>query len=165
MRVDPFPNQILVYQILVCCTRCFPIARTPSAIRIRRSIRPAHNLTACRKSAPNRPFYWGSSGGHGLRKMGGIPPQLRRSRINALEIAVATTHFVTAGVRRSGYGQMTHINHSSQWRKRAKEIRDLAYDLRDADSRRTILKLSEEYDRLAEMAREWPAETPASRPR
>src|SRR6478672_7527044 len=96
--------------------------------------------------------------------MGGIPPQLRRAKINALEIAVATTHFATAGVRRSGYGQMTHINHSSQWRKRAKEIRDLAYDMRDADSRRTILKLSEEYDRLAEMAQEWPAETPTSRP-
>ena len=58
---------------------------------------------------------------------------------------------------------MTHINYPSQWRKCAKEMRDLAYDMRDAESRRTILKLSEEYDRLAEMAQEWPAETPASR--
>jgi len=62
------------------------------------------------------------------------------------------------------------INDSDHWRKRAEEMRTLAEDLRDPVARATMLRVAEDYEKLAVRADrradgERPEETPTGRTR
>jgi hypothetical protein len=48
----------------------------------------------------------------------------------------------------------SRLDDAEYWRKRAKEIRDLAGQVGDFHARNEILRIAEDYDRLAERAEE-----------
>jgi len=44
------------------------------------------------------------------------------------------------------------LNNSGHWKQRAQEARKLADSIMDPDAQQTLLKIAEEYERLAERA-------------
>ena len=48
----------------------------------------------------------------------------------------------------------SHLDDADYWRKRAKEIRDLAEQVKALHARNEIVRIAEDYDRLAERAEE-----------
>jgi hypothetical protein len=50
------------------------------------------------------------------------------------------------------------IDDPAHWRRRAEEIRALAGDIRDSESRATMLNLAEDYEQLARRAEERPSQ-------
>jgi len=48
----------------------------------------------------------------------------------------------------------TPINNGQHWRSRAEEMRVVAEDLRDPETRAAALRIAHDYDRLAERAEE-----------
>jgi hypothetical protein len=55
----------------------------------------------------------------------------------------------SAGV---GAVALGHINDPKHWRDRAAEMRILADEMKDVDAKTMMLKLAEDYDKLAERA-------------
>jgi hypothetical protein len=55
-------------------------------------------------------------------------------------------------IRLSGEGRvvtLNHVNDSKHWRDRAAEMRVLAREMNDAQTQATMLKLADDYDKLA----------------
>ena len=48
--------------------------------------------------------------------------------------------------------QAHYINDPGHWLDRAEEMRELAQDVKDEAARQTMLRLAQDYDRLAERA-------------
>jgi hypothetical protein len=44
---------------------------------------------------------------------------------------------------------LSHVNDSKHWRDRAAEMRLLATEMKDAQTKATMLKLADDYDKLA----------------
>ena len=48
--------------------------------------------------------------------------------------------------------QAHYINDPAHWRDRAQEMRKMAADITDQNTKQSMLKIAQEYDRLAERA-------------
>jgi hypothetical protein len=61
---------------------------------------------------------------------------------------------LTLEVKNGGVAQMPSslINEPEYWRARAEEIRALADDMKNPDAQKTMLKVADDYDRLAKRA-------------
>jgi hypothetical protein len=55
-------------------------------------------------------------------------------------------------VKGSGVPQASHINDPAHWRARAQEMRALADSAQDEAAKETMLKVAQDYERLAERA-------------